>query len=157
MRVYIEGMELPKGCASCRIKRWSGTYYVVCPLCNEELDIRDPMSADHRLSNCPLVSVPAHGRLIDGDALFRQITFDEHFSVLEAMYVQSLLSGAPTIIPAEEGEKKMTNKEAFEKLFDVTIEQFVEMPRDEITKWENKTNKILWGGFNSASNPAEES
>lgn len=48
-----------------------------------------------------LIPVPEHGRLIDADALFKEIGADERFSILEAMYVQSLISTAPTIIPAE--------------------------------------------------------
>ena len=42
----------------------------------------------------------------------------------------------------------MTNKEVFEKLFDITIEQLRKMPKEEVVKWENEINKILWGGFN---------
>ena len=66
MGVYIKGMEMPKSCAFCRIKRRNGKK-MVCPLCGEEWDVHDPMSADHRLDNCPLVPVPSHGRLIDAD------------------------------------------------------------------------------------------
>lgn len=51
------------------------------------------------------VPVPPHGRLTDEDALFKQVTMDEHFSVLEAMYVQSLISNAPTIIPVSGGQE----------------------------------------------------
>lgn len=68
MPVLIEGMEMPKGCAFCQIGKRNGKK-MVCPLCDEEWDIRDPMSADHRLDNCPLVPVPPHGRLIDADGL----------------------------------------------------------------------------------------
>lgn len=32
----------------------------------------------------------------------------------------------------------------------------MEMPRDALIKWGKETNKILWGGFNGVSNPAEE-
>ena len=42
----------------------------------------------------------------------------------------------------------MTNKEVFEKLFDITIEQLKEMSKEEVVKQENEINKILWGGFN---------
>ena len=42
----------------------------------------------------------------------------------------------------------MTNKEVFERLFDITIEQLRKMSKEEVVKWENKINKILWGGFN---------
>ena len=42
----------------------------------------------------------------------------------------------------------MTNKEVFEKLFNITIEQLRKMSKEEVIKWENEINKILWGGFN---------
>lgn len=62
MSILIRGMKMPKGCAFCRIKRRNGTK-MVCPLCDEKWDINDPMSADHRLADCPLVPVPSHGTL----------------------------------------------------------------------------------------------
>ena len=48
------------------------------------------------------VSVPEHGRLIDADALFKEIGMDGRFGILEAMCIQSIIHDAPTIIPAEE-------------------------------------------------------
>ena len=69
MSVLIPGMEMPKGCAFCEIKRRLGKI-MVCPFCNEEWDIHDLMSAEYRLAGCPLVPVPPHGRLIDADVLF---------------------------------------------------------------------------------------
>ena len=50
----------------------------------------------------------------------------------------------------------MTNKEVFEMLFDISVEQLREMPGDELIEWGKETNKILWGGFNGVSTPAEE-
>lgn len=46
----------------------------------------------------------------------------------------------------------MTNKEVFEKLFNITIEQLRKMPKEEVTKWKNEVNEILWGGFNGREN-----
>ncbi len=76
--------------------------------------IRETSHADRDVGLYPIASayptdsVPAHGRLIDADALFKAIGTDERFSALEAMYVQSLISSAPTIIPADP-EKEATN------------------------------------------------
>ena len=110
MGVYIKGMEMPKGCAFCRIGKRSGKK-MVCPLCDEEWDSRDPMSADHRLDNCPLVHVPPHGRLIDKDALEADISASVVFSgrdgnaeIVGAKKIINRLHLAPTIIEAEEGE-----------------------------------------------------
>ena len=90
--IYIKGMEMPTGCAFCKIKRRNGKK-MVCPFVNEQWDIHDPMSADLRLNDCPLVPVPDHGRLIDADALLatERETFEDYH-----------IEDAPTIIPAEE-------------------------------------------------------
>ena len=70
MSILINGMEMPKGCASCKISR-RNSKKMICPFIWKcEWDIHDPMSADHRLDGCPLVPVPEHGRLIDADVLF---------------------------------------------------------------------------------------
>lgn len=104
MKVYIKDMEMPRGCASCKISRRNGKK-MICPFIWKcEWDIHDPMSADHRLDGCPLVPVPEHGRLIDANALTYVMGMDERFSVLEAMYLMGVIAAAPTIIPAEEGE-----------------------------------------------------
>lgn len=73
MSVYIPGMEMPRGCASCKISRRNGKK-MICPFIWKcEWDIHDPMSADHRLDGCPLVPVPNHGDLIDRDKLEKDI------------------------------------------------------------------------------------
>ncbi len=62
--IYIH-MEMPKGCAFCKISRRNGKK-MICPFIWKcEWDIHDPMSADHRLDDCPLVPVPEHGRLLN--------------------------------------------------------------------------------------------
>ena len=115
--VYIK-LEMPKGCAFCKISRRNGKK-MVCPLCfgRGEWDIHDPMSADHRLDDCPLVHVPAHGRLVDADALEQEIwrvrrqyqLMDDTQTADKMMHgvfrAERLLQKAPTIIPADwEGE-----------------------------------------------------
>lgn len=50
----------------------------------------------------------------------------------------------------------MTNEEAFERLFDISIEQLREMPQEEMMEWKKETNRILWGGFNGGNAPTEE-
>ena len=66
MSALIKGMEMPKGCAFCKIPMRNGKK-MNCPLVRCEWDLRDPMSADHRLDGCPLVELPPHGRLIDAE------------------------------------------------------------------------------------------
>jgi hypothetical protein len=70
-----------------------------------------PELYDKRADDCPLVPVPPHGRLIDGDKLAEEqkenvrayhanlITLDD---LAECLLKQSISEdGAPTIIPAE--------------------------------------------------------
>ena len=121
MGIYVKGMDMPKGCAFCKIKKHNGKK-MICPFCDEEWDIRDPMSADHRLENCPLVDVPPHTRLIDANALMNEfkilqsgreifgMEFDSSFldssqEISTEWYrVEETLEDAPTIIEAEEGD-----------------------------------------------------
>lgn len=105
MGVYIKGMDMPQGCAFCRIGKRNGKK-MVCPLCDEEWDIHDPMSADHKLDNCPLVPVPAHGRLGDMDAIARKIRrFGDYVDFTKDEIAGWFENGDfETIIPAEEDE-----------------------------------------------------
>ena len=103
--IYIPGMEMPGSCASCKIKRRNGKK-MICPLCGEEWDIHDPMSADHTLDDCPLVPVPPHGRLGDMDAIARKIRrFGDYVDFTKDEIAGWFENGDfETIIPAEEVE-----------------------------------------------------
>lgn len=92
--IYIAGMEIPRGCSYCKIKKRNGKK-MVCPLSNKEWDILDPMSADFRLSSCPLIPVPDHGRLISA--------FDTVKTLCDkGLYMHAeIVSDMPTIIPAD--------------------------------------------------------
>ena len=111
MSVYIPGMEMPKGCAFCKISRRNGKK-MICPFIWKcEWDIHDPMSADHRLDGCPLVPVPEHGRLGDLDKLengFRYMAKYQHGERQQGILgCCETIRLAPTIIPADpakEGE-----------------------------------------------------
>jgi len=128
MSVYIKNMEMPRGCASCKISRRNGKK-MICPFIWKcEWDIHDPMSAGHRLDGCPLLPVPPHGRLIDADALIEDlerqckavfridaVSPDDYWITRNEAYNEALwktwvesfdkyLKARLTIIPAEEGE-----------------------------------------------------
>ena len=49
--------------------------------------------------------IPPHGRLIDADALMKQIEHDTPLSSVFEKTMRRYLYNAPTIIPAEEGER----------------------------------------------------
>lgn len=100
MGVYINDMKMPARCTECRLSTVHS--FQDRPLCDVLVKYMTYGEWEtKRQDDCPLVPVPPHGRLIDADALFKLIGADEHLSVLEVMYVQSLLSATPTIIPAD--------------------------------------------------------
>ena len=109
--VYIKGMEMPKNCWSCACyhhKVDDGYYdYDVCQASGTVFndgyssvtghkDHIDPFK--QRLDNCPLISVPDHGRLIDADALQAECVPEPTF-VAEMLFRK--VNNASTIIPAD--------------------------------------------------------
>ena len=97
MGVYIKGMEMPKSCLSCPLQ--GGT--ADCRLTQKTYNWCLP----ERPSDCPLVPVPKHGRMIDADALlFGCERIEGKYATREYAFSQSAIEKAPTIIPAEEGE-----------------------------------------------------
>lgn len=110
MSVLIRGMEMPTSCRDCPC------------FCEEYFYCRakegDDIGLENRPKDCPLFTVPPHGRLIDADALMKRFekeekAADEHgrdfsFSFksggqnfTEWWSVQNMLMDAPTIIEAE--------------------------------------------------------
>jgi len=98
--ILIKGMEMPKSCLSCPLQ--GGT--ADCRLTQKTYN----WGLSERPSDCPLVPVPPHGRLIDADALIKELAIDDlddktGATLLMAVFLE-VLKAAPTIIPAEEGE-----------------------------------------------------
>lgn len=106
MGVYIKGMEMPKNCGTCPLRRGD---------CSQRIYM------EKRPDSCPIVPVPPHGRLIDADALIKEMdkqenamyehgrefsfSFESGGDVCTAWYnVEIMVEDAPTIIPAEGGE-----------------------------------------------------
>jgi hypothetical protein len=115
MSVLIRGAGMPEACCTCP-----------CSYDNQcAVNLKYPTFEEYHGSRpvwCPLIEVPTpHGRLIDADAIMREIesaerTMEEHgreysFSFMssgqeistEWYYVEHLIFDATTIIP-EEGE-----------------------------------------------------
>lgn len=97
MSILIKGMEMPRSCAECPVnmnicKR--GYKYL---LAHMEL-------YDQRADDCPITTVPPHGRLIDADELFKEMERKGWFDNADRDKAEDLVLAAPTIIPAEEGE-----------------------------------------------------
>ena len=107
MGLYIKGMKMSTNCSDCPMCYDMMECTVAEPIinfCKEELEKFDFCTERH--PRCPLVSVGPHGRLIDADALIRELTLDDEddnngASLLMAIFLE-VLKAAPTIIPAEE-------------------------------------------------------
>ena len=86
MSILIKGMEMPKNCDVCFMR--------------DACEYSMPLGK--RLTDCPLVEVPKHGRLIDADSLVKSM---RDFSYMWGERMNDEWIGeAPTIIPAEERE-----------------------------------------------------
>lgn len=109
---------LPHSEGSAVAKLYNEAAEAIEELCKREADMTHNMAAlslkvlraeEKRPLDCPLVSVPPHGDLIDRDALIKELEIteeDDHngATLLMAVFLE-VLKSAPTIIPAsEEGE-----------------------------------------------------
>lgn len=114
MGAYIKGMEMPEICKLCYLSEFDpGFYAYVCKPTGIRIDY-DMAKIDRPRTICPLVPVPEHGRLGDLDKLIDKVIakYLEHerkgelvFAAAEVKQdIVDLISDAPVIIPAEEGE-----------------------------------------------------
>lgn len=107
MSVLIKDMEMPTSCDDCRLNNGISCYAV--PEYTED-DVVG--RTDDRPDYCPLIPVPAHGRLIDADALRSKLNmmiamaFGEGNTAFHFAYrsLVKVVENAPTVIEAEEGE-----------------------------------------------------
>lgn len=98
MSILIRGMEMPKNCCECPVNLY------VCQRGYEYL-LAHPELYDRRADDCPISYVPPHGRLIDADALLKDITptdedEDNGAKLLMNVFCQ-VVKTRPTIIPEE--------------------------------------------------------
>ena len=101
MSILIKGMEMPKSCIACHLnfgeKRPEYGLTIYCPYSDGVISWRDKAFDNGRLASCGIVPVPAHGRLIDADALCDGRVSNDNVVICAKC--------APTILPAEEGER----------------------------------------------------
>ena len=96
--IYIPGMEMPTACCSCPCN-----YDNVCAIANKYPTFEEWHK--NKPSWCPLIAVPNHGRLIDGDVA-EVISFidtdarDGDFAD-GILYAADWIAKLPTIIPAD--------------------------------------------------------
>lgn len=88
MSILIK-MEMPKNCEECNLESFCNLWVDAKRMCGENFtDSKARVKATIRHPNCPLVELPPHGDLIDGDALIEE-------------WDNGLMDDAPTIIEAE--------------------------------------------------------
>lgn len=99
MSVLIRGMKMPKNCDECPC------YYETEGAWRNECEVlgKEYIADDYRPEWCPLVELPPHGRLIDGDVA-EVITADhEDGDFIDGiLYAAEWIANQPTIIEAEE-------------------------------------------------------
>ena len=104
MSVYIKGMEMPQNCRECPHEQPYDGYN--CAINEKSYS----WGLSSRPSDCPLIPVPDHGRLIDADALCNRLltawdTADKEkktlISAVMADVVTPIVVGTPTIIPSD--------------------------------------------------------
>lgn len=105
MSILIKNMEMPKRCEDCFCYRHNAEYdYAYCNI--SSVNVLGNGSA--RLNSCPLIPVPPHGRLIDGDVAEAIYFTDEDADGKDfydgILYSADFISNQPTIIEAEGGE-----------------------------------------------------
>lgn len=114
MSVYITNLEMPSNCEVCPLN-YDSIYCMVTDNALREKGGGDFLFSHERHPNCPLVSVPQHGRLGDLDELKIKIKKEDNAygfdSYGDGMYdafqsVYQCIDAAPTIIPASEEEMK---------------------------------------------------
>ena len=103
MGVYIN-MEMPTSCLECRLYN---DPWCMAKNRNQWRTAYNRPPKGERQNDCPLVPVPPHGRLIDGDvAEAITVNFDEAKGDFwdGILYAADFISKQPTIVPAEESE-----------------------------------------------------
>lgn len=94
MSVLIKDMEMPKNCWECSLSDVDDDYGRCCLFSGIAcLNIG-------RQNNCPLIEVPPHGRLIDGDALMTEMMDSDldHLQRDDWKEVIQIVADAPAII-----------------------------------------------------------
>lgn len=96
MSVLIKGMGMPESCEDCSAQIIDPTGGASGCAVNHSIILRK--RGERRPTECPLVEVPKHGRLIDADAL----NFSSMLDSIDQGIAEETVMDAPTIIEAEE-------------------------------------------------------
>lgn len=106
MGVYIN-MEMPKSCHCClmcvQVSDGDIDWHWECCLLADKV----ARYATERISGCPLVPVPPHGRLVDADRILSEQMKRKYYHLPNGDTAIPVIDieHAPTVIEAEEGEE----------------------------------------------------
>lgn len=102
--IYIPNRPMPEHCGEC----FSYHNLFGRDICWCGNGRRIELYPDKRPDWCPIVPIPDHGRLIDADALKEHFPHDEDwdYPVNTNSFVNDLIDGAPTIIPADKEDNR---------------------------------------------------
>lgn len=101
MSVLIKGMKMPKNCDNCQLN-YDSIDCMVADNALRENGGGDFLFDHERHPNCPLISVPKHGRLIDADEFLHRAIGTKCFDEDYARMLQELVGESTTIVPASE-------------------------------------------------------
>lgn len=101
MGIYIN-MEMPTSCFYCFARQKIDPDNIRCLVTGDVFEETFAGTIEKRMSSCPLVPVPQHGRLIDENNFFSVDIVYSSKQFEEGM--RAFVSDMPTIIPAEEGK-----------------------------------------------------
>ena len=109
--VYIKDTDMPRNCHSC-----FACLFRFCQAGDRELTEKETRPTADRPSDCPLIPVPDHGRLIDADALeehkFVGIFGDmekNSYAVGWNTAIEAIVENAPTVIPKDYVDRPLSN------------------------------------------------
>lgn len=107
MSILIRGMTMPKRCGECPCFHADNPMYCQAVKADKNKKIIAPYGKP-RPEWCPLIEIPPHGRLIDGDVAeaiyFTDGDADGKDFYDGILYAAGFISRQPTIIEAEGGE-----------------------------------------------------
>lgn len=103
MGIYLPNMDMPKNCGRCRFAGVCGVHTAEEWPDLESILFNDVIGIDGvRDPECPLVSVPPHGNLIEKNDIFRLISASPEIDKLLTVQFMKALYELPTVIPASE-------------------------------------------------------
>lgn len=101
MSILIKGMEMPKRCVDCKLKRDKHLPTACIFRDWQSLTVNDTPQTNEW---CPLVEVPPHGDLVDRDEF---ITFIKNRLNSYYQWIIEMIEECPTVIPADkDGESR---------------------------------------------------